>query len=354
MRSRGGKDLPIDAGTTGVGGGRPNYATVRHPPPSNRSSEFGYDPPDYEADDSCSYRGSRRKNDIMSAAAATTGRDHRRRTNNNTNNINNSRDHFDMNSKFSKSSRDVYYHHQSTELFDSFADETPPSTCAAAAATAANTASSSGTATKFNFDDEQGFESDFNSPSNGKSQRFPYDTSEKDRVVMRQQIHSQPPQQLLSHGHQSVVERTTPTGCQQKLRFDDKITVAKFDADTADDMFEDDDFSKADFSFDSESQWSASLPRKNNLKISSSSTAAAAVAAANKRHENIKKSESVNIFAKKKDDPFEDDDFFKSTSPDGRKSAGGAVRNGQSSGGGNEQEHNFKWDKNFAKFDENI
>lgn len=309
---------------------RPSYATVRHPP-SNRSAEFGYDPPDYEADDSCSYRGSRRKLD--SASSIRTMTQERRR-----------KDMFEMDRnienmhKFSKSSRDVHY--QSTdkehfEKFDTFVDDTPPPVVASLTRPPISGSNSS----KFNFDDEQGFESDFNSPSNGKSLRFSNDFSEKDS--QRQHLsHGHQHQQIPmpSHGHTPVAERITPTGTSQKLRFDDNITVSKFE-DTADDMFEDDDFSKAEFSFENEDQWNAQLPKKNNLKSG----------AAAKRQDNIKKSESVNIFAKKQDDPFEDDDFFTAQSPERQTKVVG--RNGA---GGNGNEHHFKWDKNFAKFDENI
>lgn len=161
--------------------------------------------------------------------------------------------------------------------------------------------------TKFDFEaPDNGFESDFNTAPE-KSLRFSTDFSlDKPSSKITQNTHSIPIQS--STGSTDLI--STPP--QQKLRFDDKITVSKFD------LFEDDDFSKAEFSFQNEDQWVEELPKKNNLKNVTSM----------KRHDNIKKSESVNIFARNNDDPFEDDDFFN--------------RSG-------EQNNN-----NFAKFEDNL
>lgn len=289
MRSRG-KD-PSD--------GRSNYATMRYPS-AHRSSELEYENADYENEPN--YRMSRRKQEALRAMTAE-----RRKKD--------SSFSFDRNiesmHKFSKSSRDVYYPDEK-DRFDQYVDDGPKS-----AKSIRNEydyddyeeTPRSTTSGKFTFDDEQGFESDFNSPSNGKSLRFSNDFSEKETP------------RLNAHSVQKSVTpnaEATPT-ISQKIRFDDKIT--KFD------MFEDDDFSKAEFSFENEDQWVAELPKKN-LKT------------AVKRQDNIKKSESVNIFAKKQDDPFEDDDFFAETSPEKNKNGGG---NGQ-----------YNWERNFAKFDENI
>uniref|UniRef100_A0A1B0DIN4 Uncharacterized protein n=2 Tax=Phlebotomus papatasi TaxID=29031 RepID=A0A1B0DIN4_PHLPP len=89
-------------------------------------------------------------------------------------------------------------------------------------------------------------------------------------------------------------------------------------------MFED-DFSKAELSVENEDQWSAELPKKS-LKVTTS-----------RNYDHLKKSESVNIFAKKTEDPFEDDDFFKSAENSETK-----------------KKDNYKWEKNFANFDDNI
>lgn len=298
MRSRGKE--PVD--------GRPNYATMRYPS-AHRSSEVEYEMPDYENEPN--YRMSRRKQEALRTMTAE-----RRKKD--------SSFSFDRNMesmhKFSKSSRDVYYADEK-ERFDQYVDDGPKS-----ARSVRNEyeyddyeeTPRSMNSGKFTFDDEQGFESDFNSPSNGKSLRFSNDFSEKETTP-----------RLNTHNIQkSITPNAEPTPTiSQKLRFDDKITVSKFD------MFEDDDFSKAEFSFENEDQWVAELPKKN-LK----STV--------KRQDNIKKSESVNIFAKKQEDPFEDDDFFAETSPEKNNN-----KNGSGGGGGNGQ---FNWERNFAKFDENI
>lgn len=217
---------------------------------------------------------------------------------------------------------------------------------------------------KFNFEaGDQGFESDFNTAPE-KNLRFSTDFSgDKDTGRLQQQ---QPPQlATISQPSPASGSEHVPTPPQQKLRFDDKITVSKFD------LFEDDDFSKAEFSFENEDQWVDELPKKINLKNSSNSSASSQL----KRHEHIKKSESVNIFAKKQDDPFEDDDFFKNSSPEQNNCSNNSKKNGIHN---NTSSHNnninsnsnntsikgksvaannnasYKWENNFAKFDENI
>lgn len=193
-----------------------------------------------------------------------------------------------------------------------------------------------GSANKFDFEPpDNGFESDFNAAPE-KNLRFSTDFSAVEKTApatqstqsamssssarLSQNTNSIPIQSAgnsviasatASAGNAEIINSTPP---QQKLRFDDKITVSKFD------LFEDDDFSKAEFSFQNEDQWVEELPKKNNLKNISKM-----------RQENIKKSESVNIFARNNNDPFEDDDFFASS-----KRA-------------SEQNSN-----NFAKFDDNL
>lgn len=192
-------------------------------------------------------------------------------------------------------------------------------------------------ANKFDFETpDNGFESDFNAAPE-KNLRFSTDFSAVDKTTatpaptsatsaisssssarLNQNTHSIPIQSAGGSGSGTVASGSaeiTSTPPQQKLRFDDKITVSKFD------LFEDDDFSKAEFSFQNEDQWVEELPKKNNLKN--------VTTAMKMRHENIKKSESVNIFARNNDDPFEDDDFFNKRA--------------------SEQNSN-----NFAKFDDNL
>ncbi|XP_059609175.1 protein disabled isoform X2 [Phlebotomus argentipes] len=162
------------------------------------------------------------------------------------------------------------------------------------------------TSSKFNFDEEQGFESDFNSPSNGKSYRFSNDFSDSKE--------SPRPHTAGNYSFESGGFSTPST----KLRFDENVQH----------MFED-DFSKAELNVESEDQWSAELPKKS-LKNTASRN----------NFDHLKKSESVNIFAKKTEDPFEDDDFFKSSEPD--------------KGEPRKKPDSYKWEKNFANFDDNI
>lgn len=195
-----------------------------------------------------------------------------------------------------------------------------------------------GGSNKFDFEaPDNGFESDFNTAPE-KNLRFSTDfTVDKmssaispsaasagaaataTTTRLNQNTHAMP---IRSNVSSTEIIATPP---QQKLRFDDKITVSKFD------LFEDDDFSKAEFSFQNDDQWIEELPKKNNLK--------SVTAMAKHRHDNIKKSESVNIFARNNDDPFEDDDFFNKTSNEQQTTATAAA-----------MMHN----SNFAKFDDKL
>lgn len=229
--------------------------------------------------------------------------------------------------KFSRSSRDVYFQSdrdhsprygsfdplgkgaRSRRDYDGYEDSPQPTT----------------SNNKFNFENDQGFESDFNTTTAEKTLRFSNDFSDKEQS--RHGAHAVP-----STSTMKSQDKASPG--QPKLRFDEKITVSKFE--TNSDLFEDDDFSKAQFNFENEDQWVEELPRKNNLKSVSS----------HKRFENIKKSESVNIFAKNQDDPFEGDDFFNEPSPDNN--------NKKSTQNNSHHNNNYKWENSFAKFDENI
>lgn len=257
------------------------------------------------------------------------------------------------------------------------------------------------------YDDEQGFESDFNSPSNGKSLRFSTDFSAGNNqqaapvasaanvgiigatntTIPRPSSGNTSKLQLQSSGSvipsPSVVSdsiaasaaetatvgtapkpsdsRQTPT---PKLRFDECVTVAKFDSNAAE-LFEDDDFSKAEFSFEAEDQWNEQLP-KRALKSGSSIQQQQLQQRRQQQiqQEQLRKSESVNIFSKKQDDPFEDDDFFKASSGGGGGGVGGDSQAGQANNGQQQpqqkpsqpqqQQQSFKWENDFAKFDDNI
>ncbi|XP_055845408.1 protein disabled isoform X2 [Episyrphus balteatus] len=252
----------------------------------------------------------------------------------------------------------------------------------------------SNTSSKFNFE-EHGFESDFNSPppascnsastttpATKSSFRFSNDFSDKEKHIAgggsQQSVttfdseFSPAPAVAPNNISNSNITSTTTTTTTQKLRFDDRVTISKFDNDQpsiggsssivgcCDDAFED-DFSKAEFDFEKEDQWNPEPPKKNNLRLNSK---------LQQRQEMIKKSESINIFAKKNEDPFEDDEFFKSPPSAGTNGnsvgiAGPTGGGGQSkttngngnSGGGNgtgKDSSNFQWESNFAKFDENM
>lgn len=297
---------------------RSNYATMRY---AHRDDEYEVEGTEYDDDDDC--RGSRRRLDRSTGALA----DRRGK-----------KDAFEsprnMESmhKISKSSRDVYYQSQRdpSPRYDSF--EPMQRGSRSGSRREANydayeeSPQSAATSTKFNFD--QGFESDFNSTPVEKSLRFSTDFSDKESS--RHHSHTSAPSSAKDKTHTN--ESTTPN--QPKLRFDENITVSKFESNA--DLFEDDDFSKVQFDFENEDQWIEELPRKNNLKSQST-----------QRRLDIKKSESVNIFAKKQEDPFEDDDFFKKPSPDGT-----TKKNTQKNGHSNN--NNYKWENSFAKFDENI
>lgn len=222
-------------------------------------------------------------------------------------------------------------------------------------------------ANKFNFDDGNGFESDFNSPPKNQPQqtqqqlqpaqqpknfRFSNDFSDKDspRQSQRNAPQTAPPIQqsqqkqnftfevdFSNNGNTSNNSEGPVT--QQKLRFNENVSVSKFDADFSSQQMFEDDFSKSDLTFEAEDQWNPDLPSTTTSNIQSSMKKINS--SAKSRQDNIKKSESVNIFARKVDDPFEDDDFFVSSSE-------------QPTNGNKNGKDPFQWSKNnFANFDDN-
>lgn len=328
---------------------RGNYATMRYSS-ATRGDDYDYEGADYDGDEE-HYRDVRRKD------RNTTGFADRRKFDSDRN--------IESMHRISRSSRDVYFQSEKDRYgkFDSFDPQPKDNRPASRRDREFNYETYEDTphpnvGSKFNFEPpDQGFESDFIAAPE-KSLRFSTDFGgEKEQARLPQPItNSGNHSQSTASGSEQI---STPP--QQKLRFDDKITVSKFD------LFEDDDFSKAEFSFENEDQWIEELPKKINLKNVTS----------NKRHENIKKSESVNIFAKNHDDPFEDDDFFKTSSPEQNISS--CSNNSNKKNGIHNNSHNnniksnsnsnanntinnktatnnnsFKWDSNFAKFDENI
>ncbi|XP_055385298.1 protein disabled isoform X6 [Condylostylus longicornis] len=309
--------------------------------------------------------------------------------------------------KYSMSKKDSYYSEKDirysrtpkfgSERFDFDADfeETPHST-------------SSGR-NKFNFDDQVGFESDFISspPPSGQlppsatssiatktpisagtksSFRFSNDFSGKQSLSSNFGDGEFPN----SNSTSSMQQVTPTTASTQKLRFDDKVTISKFDhnqpssssggvgniSSSIGDAFEDDDFSKAQFDFENESQWSSETPIKRNNNLRSSGKNRGGINSnsaidSTTQHDHLRKSESVNIFAKKTEDPFEDDDFFKNVennsishdSSNGKKhgnievslsNGGSNINNGNNNMTNTCKKDSFQWDNDFAKFDENM
>ncbi|XP_031633424.1 protein disabled isoform X4 [Contarinia nasturtii] len=283
---------------------RSNYATMRYPSAS-RGDDYEYDGADYdeEEEEQQQFHDVRRKD-----RHAT---DYRRRFEHNRN--------IESMHRISRSNRDVCFQSEKDryDKFDSFDQGSKGGGSRSSSRRERDfgyedTPHASGGTTKFDFESaDNGFESDFNTAPEKNlrfSTDFSIDKTSTSATRLNQNTHSIPIQSMASN---SDINSTPP---QQKLRFDDKITVSKFD------LFEDDDFSKAEFSFQNEDQWIEELPKKNNLKN---------VTSMKQRHDNIKKSESVNIFARNNDDPFEDDDFFNKKST--------------------EQNNN-----NFAKFEDNL
>lgn len=278
-------------------------------PSASRGDDYEYDGGDYDEEEEEQFHDVRRKD--RHAA------EYRRRVEHNRN--------MESMHRMSRSNRDVCYQNEKDryDKFDSFDQGSKSGSRSSSRRDREfsydDTPHSNAGTTKFDFEaPDNGFESDFNAAPE-KNLRFSTDFSvDKSSTRQPQNTHAIPIQSAQSvqsvQSIQSVAGNSEigSTPPQQKLRFDDKITVSKFD------LFEDDDFSKAEFSFQNEDQWVDELPKKNNLKNVTSV----------KKHDNIKKSESVNIFARNNDDPFEDDDFFQKST---------------------EQNNN-----NFAKFEDNL
>lgn len=301
---------------------RSNYGSMRYPSAS-RGDDYEYEPGEYDEDDDVQYRDCRSRRD--------------RAPYNDRRKLEHGRNMENMH-RMSRSNRDVYQNDKYGQ-FESTDRQTKGSSRSLSRReqdfnyeSYEDTPHPNSSSNKFDFEpNDQGFESDFTSAPE-KSLRFSTNFTEDKTPTMRlstnQQLptsipitavssdkqtspaplppHPPPPpqqqsQQQSQQPQQSQQQQQQPHQQQQqtpKLRFDDKITVSKFD------LFEDDDFSQAEFSFENEDQWVEELPRKINLKN---------VTSIKRGHENIKKSESINIFARNNDDPFEDDDFFKTS-----------------------------------------
>ncbi|CAH1715674.1 unnamed protein product [Chironomus riparius] len=171
------------------------------------------------------------------------------------------------------------------------------------------------------------------------SNKFAFDGFESDFTTSPKQQNdqkSEPPKFTFEEREfSSVSPNTAKNGnSQQKLRFNENVSVSKFDKNASSQQMFEDDFLQS---------WTPSEapPTVGGTQMQSSLKKTAVKGnVVFTRQENIKKSDSVNIFARKSDeDPFENDDFF----------SGGD--------GGNEkpEEDPFHWDSknNFANFDDN-
>lgn len=189
---------------------------------------------------------------------------------------------------------------------------------------------------KISYQEQQGFESDFNVNASPPSQPVTQPPTAPSTAASTKSSFR------FSNDFSSIEKDRSnfENPSTQKLRFDDKVTVSKFENDQ---HFED-DFSK-------NSELEPQIKRINS-KFSK---------------QEIKKSESVNIFAKKSDDPFEDDDFFNSSATPTLASAHSAVTfaNPDLGNGCRRRPSVIKsnvsmiqeeqqWEDNFAKFDENM
>uniref|UniRef100_A0A182RU55 PID domain-containing protein n=1 Tax=Anopheles funestus TaxID=62324 RepID=A0A182RU55_ANOFN len=197
---------------------------------------------------------------------------------------------------------------------------------------------------------------------------------------LQQAPSSSTPPPAASSGHHHHREQSSSGS---KLRFNENVTVSKFDAE-ATTMFEDDFAGRSDAEQDPEDGTQQQQQGWSSASIATSPAPPAATSnnGSNKKilktssqaghhqqqqhqqqqlfnQDNIRKSDSINIFAKKVDDPFEDDDFFSSSGGGRGDPFGGnggvadASGHGAASGGATGP-GSTGWDKNFANFDDNI
>ncbi|XP_049298469.1 protein disabled isoform X2 [Anopheles funestus] len=197
---------------------------------------------------------------------------------------------------------------------------------------------------------------------------------------LQQAPSSSTPPPAAASGHHHHREQSSSGS---KLRFNENVTVSKFDAE-ATTMFEDDFAGRSDAEQDPEDGTQQQQQGWSSASIATSPAPPAATSnnGSNKKilktssqaghhqqqqhqqqqlfnQDNIRKSDSINIFAKKVDDPFEDDDFFSSSGGGRGDPFGGnggvadASGHGAASGGATGP-GSTGWDKNFANFDDNI
>jgi disabled homolog 2 len=164
---------------------------------------------------------------------------------------------------------------------------------------------------KFNFD---GFDSDFNSSpkipeqqKNDSAQKFSFETEFSPSMPKNPN--------------------------SQKLRFNENVSISKFDAESSSQqMFEDDFLEWTPEAPSTGSNIHSSLKKMPGSNLKMNSTLA--------RHESIKNSDSVSIFSRKTDeDPFENDDFFNDE--------------GKEETNRNDQDFDWSHKNNFANFDDN-
>lgn len=171
---------------------------------------------------------------------------------------------------------------------------------------------------KFAFD---GFESDFTtSPKQQNDQK-----SEPNKFTFEDREFS------------SVSPNPSKNGSsQQKLRFNENVSVSKFDKNASSQQMFEDDFLQS---------WTPETPSTASAQIQSSlKKTTTKMNPVFTRQDNIKKSDSINIFARKSDeDPFANDDFFSTGDGENNK-----VNEQQ-------EEDPFQWSSknDFANFDDN-
>jgi hypothetical protein len=166
-------------------------------------------------------------------------------------------------------------------------------------------------------DNFEGFESDFNSSPKHPDQQ----KNESKKFSFESEFQQPMPKSSFN---------------QQKLRFNENVSVSKFDSESSSQqMFEDDflEWNPETTSAGGNIQSSLKKMPGSNLKTNSSFS----------RHESIKNSDSINIFSRKNDeDPFENDDFFNDEKEQENRNS-------------SRNEQDFEWGNkaNFANFDDN-
>jgi disabled family protein 2 len=190
---------------------------------------------------------------------------------------------------------------------------------------------------KFSID---GFESDFTSSpkpiqSSSSSHHEPPRQENQDFTFDEKEIYTSPnAAKMCTAGD---VGNGSSATTQPKLRFNENVSVSKFDKNSSSQQMFEDDFLQS---------WSPELSGSgSNIQMQSSLKKTLVTSSYFNRQENIKKSDSINIFARKVDeDPFANDDFFNADDEIDR-----------TADQRDEKQDPFQWDSknNFANFNSN-